>query len=59
VAFKIPLGYDSITQLCNHKTEVVQNNMSENERNTGPAATVHRKYMGLKPGDEAQDSKRD
>jgi hypothetical protein len=33
--------------------------MSENDRNTGPAATVHGKYMGLKLGDEAHGSKRD
>jgi len=59
VAFKIPLGCDCITKLCSQKAEVVLNNVSENDRNTGPAATVHGKYMGLKLGDEAHGSKRD
>lgn len=59
VAFKIPFGCDCITHSCSHIAEVVQNHVSENYRNTGPVATVHRKYMGLKLGDEACDSKRD
>jgi len=45
-----------ITQLCNQKAEVAQNHVSENDRNTGPAATVHRQYMWMKLGDEAHDS---
>jgi len=59
VAFKIPHDCDCITKLCNWHAEVVQNHVSENDCNTGPAATVNRKYMGLKLGDEAHNSKRD
>lgn len=60
MALNIPLGCDCvITQLRNQKAEIVQNHVSENDRNTGPAATVHKKYMGLKLGDEAHGSKRD
>lgn len=59
MAFKFPLGCDFITKLCNQQAKVVQDHASENDRNTGPAATVHRQYMGLKLGDEAHNSKRD
>lgn len=50
MVLKIPYVYDVITQLCRQRTEVVQNYVSANVRNTGKSEAMQGMHKRLKLG---------
>jgi hypothetical protein len=52
MAFNLPRVYDYTTQLCMQQAEVIQNHENEHVRGIGQGEARHRKYQGLKFGDD-------
>jgi hypothetical protein len=60
VAFKIPYGYDYITNLYRAQAEVILNHVNPNVYGTGQGEARHRKYKRLKlDGGQAYDRSAD